>query len=94
MGKEVVVIFCFLVAFLAIKIGLGIEAAVISSEVMEDSFIPTDFMNQVATDWQSKSFVKLAVTNETYCPPETPDLVFSRKWHGVDIGCDCLGIDV
>jgi hypothetical protein len=49
-------------------------------------------MNQVATDWTLKPFVKMAVTNDTACPPDTPDIVFFRKWHGTDVGCDCLGI--
>ena len=49
-------------------------------------------VNQVSRDWETKPFVALTVTNNTYCPSTHPDTVVSRPFFGTDVGCDCIGI--
>ena len=34
----------------------------------------------------------MIVTYETTCPDTHPEVVFTRPWYGLDIGCDCIGV--
>ena len=52
----------------------------------------TAFMNQVALDWNSNMIGDIAVTTDTYCPDDHPEIVYSRRFYGSGIACDCLGI--
>jgi disulfide bond formation protein DsbB len=82
----------YLLLLVIIQIWLGVAVNSTAHEMQDNEVSSTDFMNQVAEDWLLKPFVKIDWTNATSCPEETPELVFHRKWHGSDIGCDCLGV--
>ena len=50
-------------------------------------------VNQVPRDWETKPFVDLTVTNNTYCPESHPDTVIGRTFFETNDDCDCLGIN-
>lgn len=48
--------------------------------------------NTVATDWQTKPFTDIIITDWPNCPADYPKTVFSRYFYGARLGCDCLGV--
>ena len=78
----------FLCATGFILAALGITLFVLATSFKSQTFKPTDFVNQVADDWQKVPFVDIQVVNDTKCPKDT-ELVFSRVWYGTRQGCYC-----
>lgn len=49
-------------------------------------------MNQVTDDWHKQPFTQFVLTDEKSCPDSHPKAVWTRLWHGMRNGCDCIGI--
>ena len=43
--------------------------------------------------WNTKPFVDMTVTSETYCPSSHPDEVVYQTWLGTRGVCDCLNAE-
>ena len=76
---------CATSCFLAV---LGAVLLSLATAFKSQSYKPTDFVNQVAEDWQTIPFVNITITDDWNCP-EDQDLVFKRIFYGTRQACFC-----
>ena len=67
---------------------LGAVLITLATAFKAQTYQPTDFVNQVAADWQTVPFVNITITDDFKCANDT-ELVFNRMWYGTRQGCYC-----